>query len=150
MLNPGLIIRRYRLERGISQAELARLAGLAQSNLSHIEKGTRDLTVATLGRLATALGVPPACLLEEPCSPAGPRMTRTRIEALAEAVVNPSSVSDGELRELADIVRRVLGRENKRESTARLTEAWFALRGRLTDHEIRGLEERVRDARQRL
>lgn len=40
---------------GLSQAELARLVHTRQSNISRIERGTQNLTVGTLEKIAKAL-----------------------------------------------------------------------------------------------
>lgn len=42
---------------GISQAELAARAGIDQSDISKIERGTANPSVTTLGRLADAMGM---------------------------------------------------------------------------------------------
>lgn len=47
-----------------TQEEIADLAGLSRTSLAHIEKGLRVARVTTMLRLASALGVPPAKLLE--------------------------------------------------------------------------------------
>ena len=60
----GRNVRRYRLERDWSQEELAFESGLHQTYLSGVENGTRNPTITVLKKLADALGVPPAALLE--------------------------------------------------------------------------------------
>ncbi len=60
----GLGSRRYRLERDWSQEELAFESGIHQTYLSGVETGTRNPTITVLKKLAEALGVPPAALLE--------------------------------------------------------------------------------------
>jgi transcriptional regulator with XRE-family HTH domain len=62
-------VRRLRRERGHSQAELARRAGLAKQTLSSIEAGEANPTVLTLTAIAEALAVPVAHLLTEYGSP---------------------------------------------------------------------------------
>ena len=57
MVPLGLAIALWRENRGLTQAELARKAGMSRPNLSTIEQGGRDLTVGTLRRLAEALRV---------------------------------------------------------------------------------------------
>ena len=51
-------------EAGLSQEELAFRAGMKRTYLSDLERGARNPTVRALGRLASALGVAPARLLE--------------------------------------------------------------------------------------
>ena len=53
-----------RQRRRLSQAELARRSGVSQATISRIEAGkTRGVDLATLDRLARALGVSPRSLL---------------------------------------------------------------------------------------
>ena len=60
----GRNVRRYRLERNWSQEQLAFEASIHQTYLSGVENGTRNPTITVLKKLADALGVPPAALLE--------------------------------------------------------------------------------------
>lgn len=59
----GRNIRRLREEAGLSQEQLAFDAGMKRSYLSDMERGVRNPTVRAVGRLATALNVPPGELL---------------------------------------------------------------------------------------
>ena len=52
----GLEIRRMREDAGVSQAALARAAGVARSQLAGIEAGRQCASVETLAAIATALG----------------------------------------------------------------------------------------------
>jgi transcriptional regulator with XRE-family HTH domain len=52
-----------RVQRGLSQEELAEAAGLAAVELRRAERGQRDLSVGTLAGLAQALRVQPADLM---------------------------------------------------------------------------------------
>ena len=61
----GENVRRLRKERGLSQEELAFQAGMKRSYLSDLERGTRNPTVRAVGRLAEALEILPADLLNE-------------------------------------------------------------------------------------
>ena len=60
----GRNVRRHRLEKNLSQEELAFEADLHQTYLSGIENGNRNPTVAVIKKIADALKVPPAALLE--------------------------------------------------------------------------------------
>lgn len=60
----GRNVRRYRLEKGWSQEELAFESGVHQTYLSGVETGTRNPTVTVVKKVADALGVRPAALLE--------------------------------------------------------------------------------------
>lgn len=56
-------VRRVRQEIGLSQEALADLAGLHRTYVSSIERGTRNVGVTNVFRLAQALGVDPRELL---------------------------------------------------------------------------------------
>lgn len=50
-------MRAFRQYRGMTQAELASLAGIKQNMISSIENGTRDGTITVLVKIANALNV---------------------------------------------------------------------------------------------
>lgn len=60
----GKTIRRLREVMGISQEELAHRAGLHRTYVGGVERGERNLGVENLIRIARALAVSPATLLE--------------------------------------------------------------------------------------
>ena len=60
----GRNVRRFRLERDWSQEELAFQSDIHQTYLSGVENGARNPTITVLKKLADALGVRPAALLE--------------------------------------------------------------------------------------
>jgi len=47
----------YRIDHGLSQTELARLLGMHQPAIARLEAGDHEPSLATLSRLARALGV---------------------------------------------------------------------------------------------
>lgn len=51
----GAVIRRLRLQKGMTQELLSGLAGIARTHLSMIEVGSKQANVATLWRIADAL-----------------------------------------------------------------------------------------------
>jgi transcriptional regulator with XRE-family HTH domain len=57
-------VKYYRSRLEITQEELARRAGLNRSYLAGIESGRRNISARTLEKLASALGVAAADLLE--------------------------------------------------------------------------------------
>ncbi|MBN9789245.1 transcriptional regulator [Pseudonocardia sp. TMWB2A] len=59
----GKNVRRYRKEKGMTQEELAVAASMERSYVSDIERGTRNPSVAALGRLAEALKIDAHLLL---------------------------------------------------------------------------------------
>ncbi|MDP6603326.1 MAG: helix-turn-helix transcriptional regulator [Rhodospirillales bacterium] len=60
----GRNVRRFRLEKGLSQEELAFEAGLHRTYVSGIERGIRNPSVTNVAKLATALGIEPHRLLQ--------------------------------------------------------------------------------------
>jgi len=53
----GKRIRELRLERKISQEELAERANLHRNYVGGVERGERDIGITALGQLADALGI---------------------------------------------------------------------------------------------
>jgi transcriptional regulator with XRE-family HTH domain len=57
-------VRALRLLKGISQEELAEISGYHRTYVGMIERGERNISIATLEALAGSLGVDPQRLLE--------------------------------------------------------------------------------------
>jgi transcriptional regulator with XRE-family HTH domain len=57
-------LRRIREERGLSQADLAAASGVDRATINQVEGDRRSPTLATLNKLADALGVEPADLID--------------------------------------------------------------------------------------
>ncbi|HLM33710.1 MAG TPA: helix-turn-helix transcriptional regulator [Gaiellaceae bacterium] len=60
----GANVRRLRARRGLSQEALADACELHPTEISRLERGVRDPRLATIARVARALDVAPARLLE--------------------------------------------------------------------------------------
>lgn len=60
----GENVRRARMEARLTQEQLARRAGVHPSEVSRLEREVRDPRLSTIVRLAGALGVEPAGLLD--------------------------------------------------------------------------------------
>lgn len=61
----GINLKRLRLNLGLSQEEFAFECGLHRTYVSGVERGVRNPTVLVLEKIAAALKVPTAELLEE-------------------------------------------------------------------------------------
>lgn len=59
----GVNVRYQRKLKGMTQEELAAAAEMERSYVSDLERGTRNPSVAALGRIADALGIEPHLLL---------------------------------------------------------------------------------------
>src|SRR5947207_14659639 len=60
----GASVRSLRFRLGISQEELAERADLHRTYIAGIERGARNVTLKSMDKLAKALGVSPASLLD--------------------------------------------------------------------------------------
>ena len=58
-------LKTWRERRGLSQADLGRLAGFSDAFISMLERGKKNGTIDTLERLAKALNVSPDSLLTD-------------------------------------------------------------------------------------
>jgi transcriptional regulator with XRE-family HTH domain len=61
----GRRLKRIRLERGLSQEQLADLAHLDRTYVSSCETGKRNATIRTIARLAAALDVDASALVSD-------------------------------------------------------------------------------------
>ena len=57
-----------RLEKGLSQEQLAKRIGTQRSNICRIEKGTQNLSLDLMLKIAEALAKDVSVMLEERCS----------------------------------------------------------------------------------
>lgn len=65
----GRNVRNLRKAQGLTQAELARKAGLNRSYLGGVERGQRRICMENIARLADALAVSPDLLFKENVNP---------------------------------------------------------------------------------
>jgi transcriptional regulator with XRE-family HTH domain len=72
MVEVGQLLRAMRRERGLTLQELARLTDLSRTFIGQIEAGTANPSVATLKRVADALGVPMAALFTDAAAGSAP------------------------------------------------------------------------------
>ncbi|MDP3921418.1 MAG: helix-turn-helix domain-containing protein [Candidatus Omnitrophota bacterium] len=142
-----------RVTAGLTQRELALQAGIPQPNLSNFEKGKRDVMVSTLRRICGALGVRMSELFrqEEECAePAGVKLSRPRIEALATAIIGRKKAKTKEDAALADLFKKIMpGKKPGASGVRELYPAWLRLRQILSGSDIESIVARVRDAQSR-
>ena len=58
----GAKVRAMRKQKGLSQEELASLAGLDRSYMGHIERGEKNITLLKIYQISDALSLPAAVL----------------------------------------------------------------------------------------
>ncbi|WP_211349847.1 helix-turn-helix domain-containing protein [Rarobacter faecitabidus] len=61
----GQNLRKYRQERQLSQEELAEVLGVHRTYMGGVERGERNLTLQSVERIATRLGIDPRELFEK-------------------------------------------------------------------------------------
>jgi transcriptional regulator with XRE-family HTH domain len=100
----------WRLQRGLTQEELARRAGVPRPNLSAIERGQREVSLKTLRALAVALDVRPGVLVDGivPQEEAG-RLSREAMERIADAVARNAPLAEPKEQALADRLKYLVG-----------------------------------------
>lgn len=65
VLNPSALAT-IRALNGLSQAELSRRSGVSQGHISEMEKGAKKASPATIKKLAEALSIPIAAIVNVP------------------------------------------------------------------------------------
>jgi len=101
----------WRLQRGLTQSELARRAGVPRPNLSAIERGQREVSLKTVRALGVALGVRAGVLVDGilPQEEEGTgRLSREAMERIADAVVEKRILPEAGEQALADQLRRLV------------------------------------------
>lgn len=88
-------LRRIRRERGLSQVELSKRTGVAQSTISEIEKGEREAQVRTVRKLADTLGVKVDDLLGDP-EPVAMGIARRNAESIEHFIERFERLKDPE------------------------------------------------------
>jgi transcriptional regulator with XRE-family HTH domain len=93
----GRRVRRIRLERGLTLKEVEAKAGISATHVSEVERGKTSPTIGVLARLAGALDVDPAFLIDVPDPKAfhlSPRGHRRHV-SLDRGRIHLESLSDG-------------------------------------------------------
>ncbi|MEV6612060.1 short-chain fatty acyl-CoA regulator family protein [Kutzneria sp. NPDC051319] len=133
----GARLRRLRDERGMRQADLARLLGISASYLNQIEHDSRPLTVPVLVRITEAFGVDAGFFAADDAA----RLVAELREALPVDRISPA-----DLRELAasmpEVAEAVIALHRRGRSLAEQVEA---LAGDRAVEQSIGAHEQVRD-----
>lgn len=86
----GEQIRKTRKLKGMTQERLAERSGLSFSYISDVERGTRNISLESLGKIIVALGIKPTHLFED-ADDAGEELddgTRIKIESLNALLID--------------------------------------------------------------
>jgi len=61
----GLAVRRFRLAKGVSQEKLGELADIHRTYIGDVERGTRNVALVNMTKIAVALGLPLSRILQD-------------------------------------------------------------------------------------
>lgn len=112
----GARIRAVRLERGLSQVELAKAIGSHQTALSQVEVGKRGASLNQILRLCQALKVPPEKILgESEHQAASPQLRQSRVMRRLERI---ESLPPAKHRALLQMVDAFIEKHGRQDATA--------------------------------
>ena len=140
-----------RVEKGLSQKELARKAHVPQPNLSNIEKG-RDFKVSTLFRIASALDISVDVLIKG-SDPAvinkRQLFQRDNIEKVVSCAVHNEEVPR-QLRSAVELISNITRKTGGRYTSKKKAQlSWYQLKKNFSSEEINTILSRVTKARRR-
>jgi transcriptional regulator with XRE-family HTH domain len=116
MMNWGLIIKRLREQKGLTQAELSELAGVERSHLSRIETGAyQSFKEDTIKGLARGLGISLAELSQEIYGPAPQPISGSKVELQMVPVYADFAFHAGESTEPVEHVYRAMMKGNRKK-----------------------------------
>ena len=157
MITLGRSIYLWRVERKLTQVELARRTGISRPNLSVIEQGGRDITVSTLLRLAKVLEVRPGILVEgvAPRAISEKRFSRENLDRMSRWILGEKIRLKAEENEFANLLKPFLerkiaqsrGRLNPLPRTARKEKRnWLLLKANYHPDDLKNIISRVSEA----
>ena len=128
-MSVGKRVRELREERGVGQAELARMAGLEKNTLYRIEAGRNEPRMDTIEAIARALRVDPGELFKAPKAPSVPytRMPADEFEELRASAI-ASEVDGAQLREALEREHNALVEASKFLAAEQFADELRALR----------------------
>ena len=150
MLSIGQRLQSIRITKNITQADLAERTGIPQSGLSNIERGKNDITVSTMIRICSALGVNPAELFQGRSPGNKMVFTRDRIERIAAATAGQELKLSSDEKSISENLKMIIPLNRSRKSSKKIQRSWDQLRQQYSDPEIMILTDRVLEARERL
>ena len=138
-------LRRLREERGLYQADLAKILKISPSYLNQMEHDTRPLTVPVLLRLTESFGLDPEFFSERDASRLLADLRETLADELDRALLSPADLKDltGRMPHMAALLLD-LGRKN-RALTERLAELTGSRGGTAAPDRARTPHEEIRE-----
>ena len=146
----------WRMERRLTQEQLAGAAGISRPNLSDLERGKRELSLKSLRALASALVVTPGTLVDgiSPLALKGPlEFSREELDRIADAVFKGEETGGraGEIAELLKILSRsricasAQVKDKPRSGKRRVNAAWLHFKAALRQETAQALIQRIED-----
>ena len=148
----GQVIYIWRSHRKMTQTELAQRSGVSRPNLSTLEQGGRDVTVATLRRIADALSVKPGTLIDDVLPDErelNQDWTREKLDRIAKWVSGVKVPLSKEERKFAIIlktlVKRKIGQKGAIHSRTSRDEniKWILLKQQFGERSVTNLLSRI-------
>lgn len=139
-----------RIEKGLSQKELALKAGIPQPNLSKIEKG-RDFKVSTLSQIALALDISVDNLIRgsQPLDINKKKFfQRDNIEKTIDQIVNNETIPK-KFKSPAQLIYFMAKKDKSYASKKNIHLAWYNLKKNFSNDEIQTIISKLTKSRQR-
>jgi transcriptional regulator with XRE-family HTH domain len=116
----GLRVRALRLERGMTQEEMAERIDRSVDTVSNLERGIGPMSLKTLGRVAEAFGLPVRDLFDTEDAPAVPPPESSARAALQTSLARLArSLSDYDLETAIEVMRVLAKRGHDGADAAR-------------------------------
>ena len=147
----GQTIYIWRSYKKMTQEDLAKKSGVSRPNLSAIEQGARDLTVKTLRRIASALGVKPGILVDDVLPEFTLRKTwdRESLDRVARRAIGERTQLSAPEKKIARIVKllakKKLGLAGScfSRTTRQENVQWLVLKKGIGEHKVAYILSRV-------
>lgn len=98
-------LKAWRIERGLTQSQLADRSGIPRPNVAALESGRRECTLRTLARLASVLELSPGKLLDEwPSVTQGIAWDRHQIDRIAKSLLEDGEGLSNEQKQIREAV----------------------------------------------
>lgn len=107
MRDLAIQLKDWRLSKGLSTVQLARLSGIPRPNLAALEQGKRECTLKTLRYLAAALGISPGIFLDE-SPPPSVTLNRHERDSVIRYLFNLTDIADPKILHAAKILAPLL------------------------------------------
>lgn len=150
MLSIGKTIYLWRTDRGFTQEQLARAAGIPRPNLSNLERGKQELSLKNLRRLASVLQITPGTLADgvSPLAAKGPlTFSRQELDRIADAAFEDKKLRGRQAKVVELLKILASNRISKKlySGKKRVSAAWLQFKSALPRETANALIQRIED-----